>query len=116
TNSGARLHCRHRASPLSFSAGRLLRLPLHVRRDVGAAALRRDNVVDDVALPVVRVAGLAFERRPLLRVRLIRPCLSRRQLLQRLGAERSYAATDVPSFFLCSFAWVVFAFFSEDDF
>src|ERR1700719_4520641 len=43
------------------------RLPLHVPRRIGTAALQRDDVVDDVTRPSVRVAGLRHELLPGLR-------------------------------------------------
>src|SRR5580704_1263248 len=52
------------------------RLPLHVPRRIGAAALQRDDVIRDIARPAVRIAGLVMNSCRASGLRAIRPWLS----------------------------------------
>jgi hypothetical protein len=58
------------------------RLPLHVPRRIGAAALQRDDVIRDIARPAVRIAGLVMNSCRASGLRAIRPWLSRAQIVQ----------------------------------
>jgi len=99
-------------------------LPLHVRRGIFAAACERHDVIDHVARPSTRVAGLPGEGVPRCCAALDAPAFvsgdcgwcCRRRLTLRFAAFlagarcfvlRSCAATLVLSFFLYSFTWTV---------